>query len=230
MRTRTAVLLVTLALLAPPAYGGRGGSSHARGARAGGFGGSDFSGGSNKAVHVHGYTRNNGTAVQDYDRSAPGTASSSKTRSTKSDPTSSNLDDTALTPTLAPKGLTAAPGGFSSRVVPGSTATSSTPATTQTVPSAATTNGSQTTTPNANNVQFVNGFPFYLPWALGYSTDPNTLAQRQYGHLVSNARSLIQAGVYPPAVKLLQRVIAGAPPTTRVAVQARNLLASIPGP
>src|SRR5262249_43546254 len=80
------------------------------------------------------------------------------------------------------------------------------------------------TTPNTVTIQFVNGWPFWFP--LGW-VDPETLARRQYGPLVTNARYLISAGVFPQAVQLLQRVIAGAP-GTRIAAEAERLLATIP--
>jgi hypothetical protein len=85
------------------------------------------------------------------------------------------------------------------------------------------TNGNQT---SPNTVQFANGFPF--PFGLTtLGTDPETSARRQFGPLVSNARNLIRAGVYPPAVELLRRVLAGAP-GTRIAGQAQRMLAAIP--
>jgi hypothetical protein len=61
----------------------------------------------------------------------------------------------------------------------------------------------------------------------GNSLDPNTSAQRTYGYLLRNARYLIQAGLYAPAANYLQRIIAGAP-GTRIANEARQLLARLP--
>src|SRR5262249_6090341 len=130
-----------------------------------------------------------------------------------------------FTPKLAPKGTTAP----NASPLTGSTTSATASNTTSAVnlPNSISTTNNPTNPANTNTVQFVNGFPFLIPW--GY-TDPDTLARRQYGALLSNARALIRAGVYPQAVQLLQRVINGAPPTTRVAVEARNLLASIPAP
>jgi hypothetical protein len=59
------------------------------------------------------------------------------------------------------------------------------------------------------------------------SLDPNVSAQRTYGYLLRNARQLIQAGLYGPAANYLQRIIAGAP-GTRIANEARQLLARLP--
>jgi hypothetical protein len=111
-------------------------------------------------------------------------------------------------------------GGTSS---PSTTSKNSSPAATPSTTAA--TNGKQTT--QTPTIQFVSGFPFFwgVPWTS--VVDPETAARRHYGALVANARSLIQAGVYPPAVQLLQRVIAGAP-GTRIAVEAERILASLP--
>ncbi len=228
MRSLFAVLVVSAALVASPVYG-RGGAGHARGIRGGSGGSGNFSDGTTKSVHVHGYTKKNGTTVRDYDRSAPGTSlnsGSKTTRSTKSTRSTSDLANETFTPKLAPKGTTAP---TSASPLTGSTSTS--PASTTATSAAnlpnsnSTTTGNQTNPANNNNVQFVNGFPFLIPW--GY-TDPDTQARRQYGAILSNARALIRAGIYPQAAQLLQRVVNGAPPATRVATEARNLLASLP--
>lgn len=226
MRPWTAVLILTLALFVPPASYGRGGGNHSRGSRSNGSGLSspESSGSSTKSVHVRSYTRKDGTVVQNYDRSAPGT-SSGKSRSTKSSASRSLADDDAFAPLLAPKGSTVS----RSAITPtfSQSGSSSTSPAIQTSPQSTTptTGGNQTT--QTPTIQFVNGFPFPfgVPWT-SYA-DPETAARRQYGPLVANARNLIRAGVYSPAAQLLQRVIAGAP-GTRIAGDAQRLLASIP--
>ena len=65
-----------------------------------------------------------------------------------------------------------------------------------------------------------------LALSSGY-LNPDTAAQRQYGGLVSNARNLIRAGIYPEAAALLQRVINNVP-GTRIAGVAQQLLSRIP--
>jgi len=226
MRTSLAILVLTLLSVAPPAYG-RGGIGHARGSRSGGYGAAgDFSGSSTNSVHVHGYTKKNGTVVQDYDRSAPGTLSG-KSKSAKSSHSTNNLLDDNFSPAPAPKGSQisqSAPAPLS-RTVPANGASNTTP-TSGTNLQPSTQNGNQTTpaNTNTNTLQFVNGWPF---WVSAGWTDPETLAMRRYAPLVANARNLIRVGVYPAAVNLLQRVITGAP-GTRIAAEAQRLLATIP--
>ncbi len=214
MRARTGILILTLALIAPPVSYGRGGA-HSRGFRSGGFGGGfgNGSGGFNEPSQVRNY------------RSAPAT-SSSKSSSTKSSRSSSNLSDDAFSPTLAPNGSQVSRSGVTRTLgQSGSSNASATPNAVTNQPTAAATAGNQTTQTPA--VQFVNGFPFPYGLGLTSSADPETNARRQFGPLVSNARNLIRAGVYPPAAQLLQRVIAGAP-GTRIAAEAQRMLASLP--
>jgi hypothetical protein len=217
MRPLTAVLILALTFFAPPASHGRGG------ARSGGHRSSGFWSSadqtvtnSNKSVHVRGYTKKDGTVVHGYDRSAPGTGSA-KSRSTQSASTSSLADDAFGSPRV-----TAQPqvshGAMGSGVAQSASSQTVSPSSTS-----STTNG----TSSNNTPQFVNGFPFPAgaAWTLG--VDPETAARRQFGPLVTNARNLIRAGVYPQAVALLQRVIAGAP-GTRIAGEAQRLLTKVP--
>jgi hypothetical protein len=213
MHLRTAALILSLSLLAPSISFGRGGA-RSSGIHSGGFGR-----GSGSAVNGSGNSQ-----VHDYDRSAP-SAASGKSHSKKSSRATSNAEGSGVgqafapVPTLGTRRMLTS-GVSSTR--PATTNNSNTAATRSTTP---TTNGNQTT--QTPTIQFVSGFPFY--WGLPWSSvlDPETAARRQYGPLVSNARYLIQAGIYPSAVALLQRVIAGAP-GTRIAGQAQRLLASIP--
>jgi hypothetical protein len=228
MRAWTAVLFLSLALIAPTVSnaGKGGGGGHSRGSKSigsgGGFG--DSSGTSTKSVHVRSYTKKDGTVVQEYDRSPPGLGTGTS-RSKKSTHSTSNLTASEASPSLAPS-LSQVPRGAIAPSLGRSTPTNtqtSTAANTQSSTQA--TNGSQTTA-NNNTIRFVNGYPFWAPWSWGY-TDPETLARRQYGPLVTNARNLIGAGIYPQAVSLLQRVITRAP-GTRIAAEAQRLLQTVP--
>jgi hypothetical protein len=107
----------------------------------------------------------------------------------------------------------------------GSSSGTASTATTNTLTQPTKTNGNNTTTPT-NTIQFVNGYPFWYGLSVA---DTETVARRQYGPIVSNARNLIRAGIYPQAVTLLQRVIA-AVPATRIGAEAQALLNSIPAP
>jgi hypothetical protein len=226
MRVWSAVLIVSLALFAPTSSYGRGGIS--RGARSsGGFGGGgSSSNNSGGGVHVRSYTRRDGTQVGSYNRSAPGTASgkTASSKSTRSNSSSNNksLADEAFGPVLTPPASLVSHGSIS-----GSTTVSSTTSSKSSAPSANTTNSSTANQTAASNLQFLGGYPVLgLALSSGY-LNPDTAAQRQYGGLVSNARNLIRSGIYPPAVTLLQRVIAGAP-GTRIAGKAQRLLATVP--
>jgi hypothetical protein len=222
MRTWSVVLIVSFALFAPSSSYGRGGTS--RGVRSSGFsGGSSVGNSSGGSVHVRSYTRRDGTQVGSYNRSAPGSASSKTASSTSTRSSSSkNLADEAFGPALTPPASLVSHGTFSG----GTTATSNTNNKSST-PSANTTNSSNANQTSAGPLQFVGGYPvFGLPLTSGW-LNPDTAAQRQYGGLVSNARNLIRAGIYPEAAALLQRVI-NEVPGTRIAGVAQQLLSRIP--
>ncbi len=232
MRAWSAVLIVSLALLAPTSSYGRGGIS--RGVRSNGFSGGSSSGNnSGGSVHVRNYTRRDGTQVGSYNRSAPGTASgktvsSKSTRSSSSSSNSSNksLADEAFGPALTPPASLVSHGSISGSTGGSSTANSKSNA--AALPSANTTNSSSNANQTAaGNLQFLGGYPVLgLALSSGY-LNPDTAAQRQYGGLVSNARNLIRAGIYPEAAALLQRVI-NEVPGTRIAGVAQQLLSRIP--
>jgi hypothetical protein len=216
MRAWIPVLIVALALVAPPVSYGRGGGNHSRAGRASGFSGGfgNSSGSFNQSAPV---------------RSSTAQSGSSKSHSTKSSQSTNGLNDGAFSPLLAPAGSQASRGSLGPLVIPSKTSNASTSnsATTQLpTQSSTTTNGNQT---SPNSLQFVNGFPFPvgLGLGMGMSMDSESTATRQYGPLVTNARNLIRAGVYPQAVALLQRVI-NSVPGTRVAAKAQRLLASVP--
>jgi hypothetical protein len=223
MRAWSAVLIVSLALLAPSSSYGRGGIS--RGARSSGSSG----GGS---VHVRGYTRRDGTQVGSYNRSAPGTASG-KTASSKSTRSSSSntksLADEAFSPAITPPASLVSHGSISGST--GASSTTNSRSNAAALPSANTTNSSNANQlanqTAAGNLQFLGGYPVLgLALSSGYA-NPDTAAQRQYGGLVSNARNLIRAGIYPEAAALLQRVINNVP-GTRIAGVAQQLLSRMP--
>jgi len=214
MRTSISVLIVTLALVAPPVSYGRGGGSHSHANRWGGyFGGFGNSwGGFNQSVPVRSSTAGTGSA---------------KSHSSKSSHSASSLYDGSFSPSLAPTGSQASRGSTSPLVIQSKNSNASTPnaVTTQLPTQSSTgTNGNQT---SPNTLQFVNGFPFPIGLPLMGSMDPEVNATRQYGPLVTNARNLIRAGVYPQAVALLQRVINNVP-GTRVAAQAQRVLQTVP--
>lgn len=85
---------------------------------------------------------------------------------------------------------------------------------------------SQAQTPTTNTVTTspLSISPFA---AVPLSTDPNTMAQRNYGGLLHNAKELIKAGMYAPAAADLRRIINGAP-GTRIAAEAQRMLAKLP--
>jgi hypothetical protein len=225
MRPLIAVLILTLTFFAPQLSHGRGGA-RSGGNRSSGFWSSADQPvtNSNKSVHVRSYTKKNGTTVQGYDRSAPGTGSG-KSRSTQSASTSSSLADDAFGSPRVTAQQQVSHGVMGSNVAQSASSQIVSPSSSTTAQSTSstTTNG----TSSNNTAQFVNGFPFPAgtAWALGM--DPETAARRQFGPLVTNARNLIRAGVYPQAVALLQRVIAGAP-GTRIAGEAQRLLTTVP--
>ncbi len=229
MRAWSAVLIVSLALLAPSTSFGRGGIS--RGVRSNGFSGGSSSGNnSGGSVHVRSYTRRDGTQVGSYNRSAPRTASgktasSKSTRSSSSNSTKS-LAGEAFGPAPTPPASLVSHGSISGSTGGSSTANSKSNA--AALPSANTTNSSSNSNQTAaGNLQFLGGYPVLgLALSSGY-LNPDTAAQRQYGGLVSNARNLIRAGIYPEAAALLQRVI-NEVPGTRIAGVAQQLLSRIP--
>jgi hypothetical protein len=213
VRTSISVLIVSLALVAPPASYCRGGGSHSRANRSGGyFGGSGNSwGGFNQSVPV---------------RSSTAGIGSVKSHSSKPSHSTSSLYDGSFSPSLAPTGSGASRASTSPLVIQSKNSSASTPNTVTQLPtqSSTGTNGNQT---SPNTPQFVNGFPFPIGLPLTGSMDPEVNATRQYGPLVTNARNLIRAGVYPQAVALLQRVINNVP-GTRIAGQAQRLLQTVP--
>jgi hypothetical protein len=216
MRARTAVLILTFAILVPSLSFGRGGTRSS----------SHSSGSSGKSVHVHSYTKMDGTHVQEHDRSAPG--SGGGTARAKRSSHASSKAGTELGQTLTPESSVVSHSKtLSSGTIASRPTTTASQNSANARPSTATTNsnlGAQTPT-----VGFVGGYPFVygLPWSSGM--DPESAARRQFGPLVSNASNLIRAGVYAPAVELLRRVITGAP-GTRIAARAQRLLAGIPLP
>jgi hypothetical protein len=221
MRAWTAVFTLTVLLIASQAsYGAKGGGHIGRSSGSSGSAGRS-SGSVEKPVHVNGYTKMNGTVVQPYNRSLPGSGSG-KSRSSKSSHSnaSSTLADDAFGPALTPKGLS--PKTLGPVVTPTTTSPSTSTTSTATQP---TSSASANNTPTTTTIRFVSGFPFFVtvPWTL----DPEAVARHNYGPLVNNARNLIRAGIYPQAVNLLQRVI-GAVPGTRVATEAQRLLDTIP--
>jgi len=227
MRAWSGVLIVSLALFAPSSSYGRGGIS--RGARSSGFsGGSNVANSSGRSVRSS--TRRDGSQVSGK------TASSKSTRSNSSSTSSNNnksLADEAFGPVLTSPASLVSHGSIS-----GSTGTSSTTnsKSSAALPSANTTNSSSNVNQLANqaanqtaagNLQFLGGYPVLgLALSSGY-LNQDTAAQRQYGGLVSNARNLIRAGIYPEAANLLQRVINNVP-GTRIAGVAQQLLSRIP--
>jgi hypothetical protein len=221
MRTWSAVLIVSLALFAPSSSYGRGGIS--RGARSSGFsGGSNVANSSGRSVRSS--TRRDGSQVSGK------TASSKSTRSSSSNSNTKSLADEAFSPAITPPASLVSHGSIS-----GSTGTSSTTnskSSAALLPSANTTNSSSNANQLANqtaagNLQFLGGYPVLgLALSSGY-LNQDTAAQRQYGGLVSNARNLIRAGIYPEAANLLQRVINNVP-GTRIAGVAQQLLSRIP--
>jgi hypothetical protein len=58
---------------------------------------------------------------------------------------------------------------------------------------------------------------------------PNEAARKKFAGTLSNARSLVKARVYPPARKILQRIIDEAP-GTEIAAEAKQVLESVPTP
>jgi hypothetical protein len=56
---------------------------------------------------------------------------------------------------------------------------------------------------------------------------PDEAAQKKFGGVLHNARTLIKAQVYPSAEKSLQRIIKEAP-GTKIAAEAQQVLESIP--
>lgn len=232
MRDWSAVLAISLALLVPTISYGRGGQT--RSIRSGGSGGGNVgnaSSSSGRSVHVRNYTRGDGTQVHAYDRSAPGTASGKtssgkSTRSVSGDTGSSskNLADQAFGPALTPPASLVRHGSIVGTYGNSTGSATKSKATNTTNPSNVNSPANQTA---AGNIQFVGGYPWL---ALAYSSsylNPDTAAQRQYGALVSNARNLMRAGIYPEAAAILQRVIENAP-GTRIARVAQRLLSQIP--
>jgi hypothetical protein len=236
MRAWSAVLIVSLALFAPSSSYGRGGISrggHSSGFSGGFSGGGSYGSNSGGSVHVRSYTRRDGTQVGSYNRSAPGTASD-KTASSKSTRSSSSgstksLADEAFGPVLTPPSSLVSHGSISGST--GASSTTNTKSNAASLPSANTTNSSNANQAAnqtaASNLQFLGGYPVLgLALSSGY-LNPDTAAQRQYSGLVSNARNLIRAGIYPEAAALLQRVINNVP-GTRIAGVAQQLLSRIP--
>ncbi len=110
----------------------------------------------------------------------------------------------------------------------GAGAFGSTTSTTQQTTTPVTSNPA-TTSSQTQTQPLVSSLPLGITPTLGIplSQDPNTAADRTYRGLLHNAKELIRAGVYPPAINDLQRIINGAP-GTRVAAEAQRLLARIP--
>jgi len=192
------LVAVIVALLAPTAE-----TVHARGgARSNSAGGT---------VHVHGYYRKDGTYVQSYDRTAPGTGSRSFSRSAGN--TTSTDAPSFATPAAIVRTLTTTKPTAITATNPSST--NATNASTGTTPSPV--QPTVTTSP-------VTVTPFVT---VPIVVNPDAAAQRTYGAVLHNAKQLIKAGLYGPAADYLRRIINGAA-GTRIAAEAQRLLASLP--
>jgi hypothetical protein len=159
------------------------------------------------------------STVSSHYRGSSGTSSSSR-KSSKSAGNSLSSEETSSTSTGAIANITTRHGG----ILGGSnTATTQQTAATTTPVSSTPPSSSTQTQPLVANT------PLGLTPTLGIplSQDPNTSADRTYRGLLHNAKQLIKAGVYPPAINDLQRIINGAP-GTRIAAEAQRLLARIP--
>jgi hypothetical protein len=202
-----AVALVTLTANSVHGRGGmRGHSSFRYNFGGGGFSAGNYYPSGNQTVSSH-YRGSFGTSSRSSKKSASkaGNTLSSEENSTASTGTTATV--TKRRPTLTS----------------GST-TSTTQQTAATTPTASNTASSQTTT-----TPLVTSVPIGIAPGLSYplSQDPNTTAERSYRGLLHNAKVLIKAGIYPPAVNDLQRIINGAP-GTRIAAEAQRLLSTIP--
>ena len=149
-----------------------------------------------------------------------GSSGTSSRKSSNSAGNSLSSEETSSTSTGAIANITTRHGG----TLGAGSNTSTTQQTTATTPvSSAPASASTQTQPLVSNL------PLGITPTLGIplSQDPNTAADRTYRGLLHNAKQLIKAGVYPPAINDLQRIINGAP-GTRVAAEAQRLLARIP--
>jgi hypothetical protein len=179
-------------------------------------GGARSNGGFAKTVHVHGYYRQNGTYVESYDRTAPGTGShrsSSHSRTATSTQSESSDTTTATTPSKTLTTSSTLTRTLSSPTTNSQTAT--TPTNASTTPTQSITQSAVTTTG-----------PLVTP-SYTVPLDSNAAAQKTYGPLLHNAKQLITAGIYPAAANYLQRIISGAP-GTRIAAEAQRLLSTLP--
>jgi hypothetical protein len=204
-----AVALVTLTADTVHGRGGmRGHSSFRYNFGSGGFSAGYYypSGGRTVSSHYRGSFGTSRSSSRKSANTAGNTLSSGGTSSTS----------TGATASVTRRGTMTMTGGSNTSTTQQTAA--STPAT-----SSPTTASSQTTTQSS-----IAGLPLGMTSALSYplTQDPNTAAERMYRGLLSNAKQLIRAGVYPPAINDLQRIINGAP-GTRIAGEAQRLLARL---
>jgi TolA-binding protein len=203
-----ATVIVALVTLTADTVHGRGGmrghSTFRYNFGSGGYSAGDSYSGGSSTVSSH-YRGSSGTSSRKSSKSAGNSLSSEETSSTST--------STGAIANVTKRGA----GAFGSNT-----------ATTQ--QTAATTTPVSSTPPSSTQTQpLVANTPLGLTPTLGIplSQDPNTSADRNYRGLLHNAKQLIKAGVYPPAINDLQRIINGAP-GTRVAAEAQRLLARIP--